>query len=322
MSRNLTIDIIRVVCIIYIIAIWHVSDYTSLFSMDNDVCYSFTCAAMGAFMFISGFLLKGKYDIDSFIDIIRFVKRRFIRIVPLYIIAASYFVLVGDIQWWRILLSLIGLSSFIQPMTNTLWFVEMILLFYLLYPLLWSRHSETTILKAVVVYLAVWLLNGIFYDIDVRFFYYFPCFVFGMILPHNEFNLWQKSWKLFMSALIIFALVVFSMYSNESKDFANYLLYTIIALCGTHIIVYLCNSLSKMRLGGGISFLAYISMAAYMFHRQIIYIIYHIYWPEDGIGRILYLIFVCLPIITFLGWIIQKSYDKVLSLNIISKHLK
>ena len=94
--RDISIDIIRAISMIYVIAIWHLSNYTQTFSLEGTFPYCITVAIMGTFMFVSGFLLKGKYNITGKDDVINFFKKRFIRIIPLYILAASYYVMVGD----------------------------------------------------------------------------------------------------------------------------------------------------------------------------------------------------------------------------------
>lgn len=324
MKRDITIDTIRAILVLYIVAIWHISDYTQVYSMNNVVAYCITCAAMGAFMFISGFLLKEKYRINSLGDAKFFLKKRFIRIIPLYIVAVLYYVIIGDVPWWKVPLSIIGLSSFIQPMTNTLWFVELIILFYLLYPIIWSNKIENVVLKSSILYLLFILFNETsMINVDNRFFYYFPCFVLGLILPTSFFEISKKSWKLFVPAFSFFIVLAFSKNWEEGPFIANFILMSLISIWGTHSIIFLSNLLTKIPSGGGIiKFVSYISMTAYMFHRQIIYIIYHIYWPTDGIVRILYLYVVCLPIIILLSYFIQKTYDKFLSFKSIKKYFE
>ena len=58
------------------------------------------------------------------------------------------------------------------------------------------------------------------------------------------------------------------------------------------------------------SVVSYLSMAAYLFHRQLIDLIEkYVYWPDDGWIRVIYLIFICLPIVLIVGYLIQKVYD-------------
>lgn len=322
MNRDLSIDMIRALSIIYVIVILHISDYTQLYNMEGIFVYCITSAAMGAFMFISGFLLKRKYEITGMSNVGCFFRRRFFRIIPLYLLAVFYFVLIGDMPWLRVLVSVIGLSAFMQPMTNTLWFVEMIWLFYLLYPILWSEKVDKILFKSTLVYLLFLLFDKSVSSVDVRFFYYFPCFALGLVLPSQTFERYKKSWRLTSVALSFFLLLAFALDRGESSGIAYCILIAIVSVLGMAVITFVSNMLSKNVRGGGILFVSYVSMAAYMFHRQILYMIYHIYWPEDGVWRLLYLLFVCLPIIVLVSYIIQKVYDKLLSMPKINKYVR
>ena len=313
--RDISIDIIRAISMIYVIAIWHLSDYTQTFSLEGTFPYCITVAIMGTFMFVSGFLLKGKYDITGKRDVHNFFKKRFIRIIPLYILAASYYVMVGDMSWWRIVLSVFGFSTFIQPMTNTLWFVEMIILFYLLYPLIWSKEADKILFKASLIYLLAFVFDGTIINIDIRFFYYLPCFVMGMILPQSFFCKLKKSSYLFITELSLFVVITLTLTKLHRQETQEFILLTLIAMLGAQIIVFISSTIQVKFLNsvwGGIS---YISMVAYMFHRQIIFIIYHIYWPKDGYGRLLFILLVCLPIIGVLSYVIQRIYDSLLNVK-------
>lgn len=239
--RDISIDVVRSISMIYVIAIWHLSDYTQTFSLDGKFPYCITVAVMGAFMFISGFLLKGKYDIIGKRDITKFFQRRFVRIIPLYALAASYYVMIGEMPWWRIVLSVFGLSAFMQPMTNTLWFVEMIILFYILYPLLWSKETDKILCKASLIYLIAFVFDGTLLNIDVRFFYYLPCFVMGMSLPHSTFSILKKSIYLFIAELSLFCIIAVSLNNISNQSLPEFLFMTLIALIGSQIIVFLSN---------------------------------------------------------------------------------
>ena len=149
-------------------------------------------------------------------------------------------------------------------------------------------------------------------DVDRRFYYYFPCFIVGIIaaryLP-NQFS----NYKFGILGAIAFSLIStgylwLDLFSNEP---ANSVFRMLIALSGTMSFIslsyYLTNS---SHISFWASRIAYSSMAAYLFHRQIFSVIrQYVYWPEDGTGRVLFLLFVCIPIILLIGYIIQTVYD-------------
>lgn len=239
--RDISVDIIRAISMIYVIAIWHLSDYTQTFSLEGTFPYCITVAVMGTFMFISGFLLKRKYEITGICDVKIFFKKRFVRIIPLYILAASYYVMVGDMNWWRVLISIFGFSTFMQPMTNTLWFVEMIILFYILYPFLWSKSTDKILFKASLIYFLTFVFDGVLLNIDIRFFYYLPCFVMGMILPGSTFSKIKQSLYLFITGLTFFIIIVLTLNELQNHDMSDFIFMTLIAMLGVQIIVFVSS---------------------------------------------------------------------------------
>jgi surface polysaccharide O-acyltransferase-like enzyme len=90
-KRNEVIDIIRAICAIYIIAIFHLNSYyieEYLFT-GNWVVVSkmLTIISLGGFTFISGFCLS-KYRFIELRDVRDFYKRRLSRFYFLYFMAA------------------------------------------------------------------------------------------------------------------------------------------------------------------------------------------------------------------------------------------
>ena len=148
-------------------------------------------------------------------------------------------------------------------------------------------------------------------DVDRRFYYYFPCFIVGIIaaryLP-NQFS----NYKFGILGAIAFSLIStgylwLDLFGNEP---ANSVFRMLIALSGTMSFIslsyYLTNS---SHISFWASRIAYSSMAAYLFHRQIFSVIrQYVYWPEDGTGRVLFLLFVCIPY-QFFRW---KQYRYML----------
>lgn len=151
---------------------------------------------LSLFFFVSGFALYYSHDgIETATDLLTFWKKRVIRIYPLYWLALiSFFVLeyyhVGmgvDISLSGMLIQLLGLQSllaprFINPVSIT-WFVGVILIFYLIYPLIVysSRDGALLILASCAVLLPFVAVRLAFDIIDFRFFMYYGIFVAGIL---------------------------------------------------------------------------------------------------------------------------------------------
>lgn len=86
-SRDLTLDFLRGVAMLYIVGIWHLDDYTRALDFDNSVTQLLTVSFLGLFFFLSGMLLSGRYGIRHLRDAGHFYVRRFRRIYPMYVLA-------------------------------------------------------------------------------------------------------------------------------------------------------------------------------------------------------------------------------------------
>lgn len=61
-----------------------------------------------------------------------------------------------------------------------------------------------------------------------------------------------------------------------------------------------------------INYLSTASFCAYLFHRHIMAVMEKTIMPEDGIGRLIFLYVVCVPIILIFGYYVQALYNRVL----------
>ena len=59
-----------------------------------------------------------------------------------------------------------------------------------------------------------------------------------------------------------------------------------------------------------ISNIAYATFCIYLFHRPIYEGLMLLYFPENPIFQIIYLVCLGLPVIVMIAWMIQKSYDR------------
>lgn len=86
----------------------------------------------------------------------------------------------------QLVYSLFGLGIiYPTPAPNTLWYMDMIVLFYIITPLLLSSSLLKRISKAIIVFimagLCLKLSGGAIFD--GRFFWYFPTFILGLFCP-------------------------------------------------------------------------------------------------------------------------------------------
>ncbi len=137
-DRVISIDIARVLCMIWIVGFWHMGAYVGIDNI-NFGNGTVTHGALAAFTFFSGLFL-GKKSIGAW----EFYKARFVRLYPLFFLSCLIvYIGKGGINYFaHLLCSLTGLSIFMPPHTPTLWYVDMLLVMYALTPLLVSLKSR------------------------------------------------------------------------------------------------------------------------------------------------------------------------------------
>ena len=309
-TRNTTIDSARSLAMLYIIAFWHLSGYSGVFTIPyGDYIKN---AALGLFMLVSGYLLGAKYKIQSVQDAWVFIKKRFFRLYPLYALSLLLFWGHSAISTHTLLYSLIGVSSFIPPQPPTLWFVSMLLVFYVIFIFLSGRKKTYQILFSVLIYLFLFVICYQSRTIDHRLLYYFPCFFLGMIISDIPLNRWMRGGA-GVIAIVLFITGIILLESVQLSFIPRRLTRCIIALTGSYFVFALARLFEKIpRINKCFIPLSYASMAAYMFHRQIFSAIRMVYWPEPSAWKVVFLYVVCVPIVLGIGYLVQFVYDKLL----------
>lgn len=166
------------------------------------------------FMFLSGWGLYFSYKKYS---ILEFYKRRFIRILPLYMIICLVFIIVinGNIKDY---LSCISTYGFWARGIWYDWYIPAILLFYLLYPLIGKSTDKIGILPFIIsTVVCVGVISYIqistdFQYGDIRMFVLsrFPVFVLGAYCGYLQF---EKKWgKLYGFCFAISGIVGFAFF--------------------------------------------------------------------------------------------------------------
>ena len=320
MKRNVELDMARALCALYIVCFLHLQGYSPehrWFSLDvMSYVEQITSIALGCFTFISGLFL-GKKNITPKSDILDFYKRRLSRFYLMFFVAITgIYVLskLGGFFWFPsfkyYIVSVIGLSAFtFNP--PTFWFIEMLIMFYVATPLILYLKKKLNRLLLVLSIYVFFLVCSHFHHMDFRVLVYFPVYIIGMITPLS----WIEKIKLkkilvyAMLSLPIFILSILPPHYWSKILFDTNIIYKVwLVLIGTFVIILISTLLCKFKLIGKIgSWLAYISMAAYLFHRHIYYFFSLVEnsftsWWFDLLAAIT---------VVFLSYYIQKGFDKV-----------
>jgi len=194
------LDILRIIaCLIVIILIHIPNNYAYTFYIDLSQYTGYILhtlgisVAMGSFVFISGFSLylsESNRKLNSKDKIKNFLKKRFLRIFPLYWLALIIYLLIfpdtGRTVFFGIA-HVFGLQMIFAPIGGnpiwTIWFIGIIFIYYLIFMLLSYLDSLKKIIPASILIQAVFVTLNLLFDIvEYRFFQYYNLFILGIIM--------------------------------------------------------------------------------------------------------------------------------------------
>lgn len=316
-NRDFSLDLLRGLSMLYIVGYWHLFNYTSTFPQYyNIVTLRITWIILATFTFVSGYFV-GLKNIDFNKEgISYFYKNRTLRIYPLYLVALIVFFVFGMANLFTISKAAIAVSMFFKPAPPTLWYVTMLLSFYLISPFLIMvmKNKRTTYIWVLYISISIALLIIHYFlrIIDVRVITYFPAFYLGLITSMKGDDYIKKSFLAFLLIIGLFASFAF----NQNKLQIDWLLSTILVSTGSYYIFMIFkNKISLPKsFHISVSSLAYSSYCMYLFHRPIYMIFKKIYFPDNDIAQVVYLVFFCLPCIIIASYYTQKYQDTIIYL--------
>lgn len=304
------LDVVRSICMIWVVAIWHINDYLSpelQYSKDVFAVLGYTTQLfLATFTFLSGFLL-GKYEFNHTNDALIFYKKRIIRFYPLYITAAILFwVMYGGVR--KFLFTILGISLLSPPSLSTLWYISMLMVFYFLTPILkWNyRMTWIKLFVPVIIFLAI-VIGCKYLNFDLYLLLYSPFYLLGLFSPKK---LLTKISKLPVIVLSLFFTIVLLQFQSQ-----NIVLRILFSLSGVVFLVAFCYKCNFTQIESLSSKLSYSSMCAYLFHRPIIWgfiVIRRYFAIGDNYLNvpmailILIFVFIC-------SFFIQKQYDSIIN---------
>lgn len=301
-DRILLPDIARSLCVLEIVAFWHIFDYCAPVAWKDDFSF-WTHGSLACFTFISG-LFCGKKEMNFK----KFYLSRMKRFLPMLAIALILFCIFQITSFKVAIITLLGISCFTPYQPLTLWYFAMIILFYWLTPiLLYTKNGrceqKTFIYRSIFVYFIFIVISSIIV-IDNRIIVYYPFYVLGIIFPLKKLELFHYNYK----SILLIGLVILSL-----NYFCHLLIHDILSdiiMAAGSMLLILSFSAFIENYGGVrmiVKFLSYISMSAYLFHR-IVYLVTKRVLKEDYIN----ICQVVLMVITLfvISYLIQKFYDR------------
>lgn len=320
-SRNLGLDALRVISILYIVGYWHLFNYTDAFPVYNNfVTLRIAKIFLGVFVLLSGYfsglsLAKG----NSRKHYWSFYQKRLIRIYPLFLTAILAYLLLGLTTPATLLKASLLLSMVLEPAPQTLWFVTMIMLFYAVAPILSNiaRHKLGVVLFLLVALSSLYIYGAVTEKLDPRLILYLPIYLAGICIARTNLFLGENKHQLgkYHSLLGIFlCAMTIELVPSPIQQSASTIMILSAALLfakgfiGLNEVIRTKPTLRKM-----LDLLSYSSFSLYLFHRPIFEILKFYYSHLSGIQQVLFLLLVTLPCSIVISWLIQKLYDAVLT---------
>ncbi|WP_162197879.1 MULTISPECIES: acyltransferase [unclassified Methanosarcina] len=329
-KRAIEIDILKSIAIIFII-VCHLDNYiinSRIISLFDSYLALF---GLSIFFFVSGFLLQySDFKINSKKDIYLFYAKKVLRLFPMYwisILSISLIFIVlhvdpgftspYDINLANFLVHMLGLQVFFPVYhIQSMWFVGVIFLYYILYPIAayFSRNTYENIIMYFILILPFVFLKLKFGLVDINFFIYYFVFTTGVFfwnnLYKNETNnyIFSFSLILFVSTLLIITNRL--KISQTDNLLAPLFLQSILSLSFS-ILIYLLASyfvtFVKMETTSIFFPISYGSYAIYLFQHQYLSIVNSIL-GIFSINRTLHdlCIVLSLPILFFLSYYFSK----------------
>ena len=337
-------NVLRAAAII-IILIHHLPNFTiNFFNLNNfgipiDVSFIIDLLryfGLGIFIFISGFLLEfNDKKMSGLTDAVGFLIKRYVRILPLYLIAYILFIFIfrntiEHLNIFSITAHVLGLqillSSKYCDTVVTLWYIGLIISYYFVFVLI-SLYGKSKIkLLGILSLIAIlWLCGKMILGIgDQRFILYLPVFIFGILSARTDI-LKYVGFKSFLVAfcLLIFCAGVYTAFVYPQTalfipikpnlfsaiSFAGILILNIIMALTVIITYFLSKTLAPVKNSKLIRLISYSSFCIYLFHRPFITVLLRIYHPEDPMLKLLYVVVCGFPLVFIAGYFIQKQYD-------------
>lgn len=310
-ERVLGFDLVRIIAIFVIIGIYHNLGYVGSRFYTDATTLSLVYTSLGAFTFLSSFLLSSRYKLSNTTEILLFYRKRVVRIWPLFVISSFALYAIHFNKLIPTLKGIVGLSPFWAPAPTTMWYVAMLISLYLLTPFVVRGNKKSQCLKAIIVMTVVSIVQVVFKSVVPKTFNYYCVYLIGLLLGRNYYiptMQFLSSKKTFLFSIFwLFLIVVVHVSGNAYiKSFTGVL--GIIGLINVSILVTSFLD-SKSRLVTIIKTLSYASFCAYLFHREVIWALLSINIFEGGWTLFIYIMLIGVSLSFVAAYLIQRLYD-------------
>ena len=321
-KRDYALDVMRAIAAIYIIGFWHHVSYIELDVLKTPLTRAFAVIALGVFFTVSAYLLtlqqRGNMNrtltSEERKDVVKtYFSKRVFRIYPLYVLAVLMFFALNIGRWTipHLITSVTLTAALIDKSPLTLWFINVIFLYYLTMPILWffAKTNIRIVSVGIITGLFLFLLHRYAPLIDERIYIYLPSMIFGVLLGKNEGMRESLATPFFyIGSALVTGAALFLIYAQFVE--LDYII-AIISVMAFPALIKASEYIGALKNVQKLWVLiGYASFAAYLFHRVFFEIAY-----DHGLGRssdilvVSFGVIFILPAIFVASYFLQNMYD-------------
>lgn len=329
-KRNVPVDVLRAASMLYIVGFWHLLDYPAsgiewhgfwhlldypgggLEWHHDAVTYRLTVLVLAIFVLISGYTIGNKRIELNAETMCNFYIERFWRLYPPFFLALVVFLVLGIASWHIFVRGLTFTGMFFVPAPPTLWFVDLIVIYYMIAPFLIRLRSNISLfgLFFALIMISMTAYQKVTHHMDHRLLIYFPCFAAGVFLSKRRI----PYSPLACGALLALAAAALLFTLERPQEMLDQDVWsTPWALAGSlFVFVAVLNVGQQWRNRKFVFYLSSASYFMYLFHRPVYTIGIWLFPSNETVLQSIFLIAVCLPLTGGISWCCQHSYDKAL----------
>lgn len=321
-QRDIRFDIARAVCMCYIIAVLHLSQYLGIehYIYETYIGRLVTFSCLGLFTFMSGYLIGKNNDFTPSKQsseaptqkAFAFYKKRFLRIYPLFFIATVLLWLIGFNDLLPSVFGLLGVAPFVAYQPKTMWYISMLIVFYLITPLI-NRYSIKWKIAMSFCLLIVFGVAKLVMHVDTRFLFNFFFYCLGLVLSGVNYAYIHDADYLNIKKHVVVIIVFIALTLLTNRYFSKSVALLSVGALGVWALFSLSCLMARIknqRFVKVIDFASYASMVCYLFHRFYYWVGLSLCDPEKMMVKVVLLI-VVFAVGLVISYFIQKGYDKI-----------
>jgi len=313
-QRHYSLDYIRALCILYLMGFWHLFEYTGIVRAlyNNEITRRVATIDLALFCLISGYLCARK-PIEGAKGLRDYYVGRFWRLYPPFLLAGLLFIVMQIDKAVPVFHALGLVSMFTHVAPRTLWFIDMLVMFYAVAPLfLWARDKVWLCLLTLAGVLGVcYLYDQTTHLLDRRLMLFLPCFVAGILFAGKTPKL---TWRLGAILAVLWGLSVWLTVLIPYEQLKDSLLQVpmgVVSAVLAFLLIY--RFADHLKPPPIVLWVSYASYFMYLFHRPLYSAVAP--WLTDFSTpvRTAILVGVVVPVLVALTYLLQKGYDEVIA---------